>query len=188
MATRIRRAGLLATLALLLMATALAGAAWAANAIRCAPSGATGEEPLCEGTARNDVMYGTNKADWMQAGSKGADTLYGRGGDDDLVGGVGPDKVRGGPGDDFISNEEADYPFGQDENHGGPGNDYIVGHLSPEKHFGGRGNDKLVDYNFKARDKNPDYFRCGPGRDEVSYHKGLDRVADDCEVLHPAPY
>jgi hypothetical protein len=70
----------------------------------------------------------------------------------------------------------------------GRGDDYIVGHISPEKHFGGRGNDKLVDYNYKARDKNPDYFRCGPGRDEVSYHKGLDRVADDCEVLHPARY
>jgi hypothetical protein len=28
--------------------------------------------------------------------------------------------------------------------------------------------------------------RRGKGRDEVLYNKGLDRVADDCEVLDPA--
>lgn len=51
-----------------------------------------------------------------------------------------------------------------------------------------RGNDSLVDFNYKARNKNPDYFHCGPGRDEVSNTKGLDRVADACEVLHAAKY
>jgi hypothetical protein len=34
--------------------------------------------------------------------------------------------------------------------------------------------------------KNPDVFRCGAGRDEVIYNKGLDQVADDCEILSPA--
>jgi hypothetical protein len=58
----------------------------------------------------------------------------------------------------------------------------------PSATLAGGGNDILVDFNYKARNKNPDYFRCGPGRDEVSNNKGLDRVADDCEVLHAARY
>jgi Ca2+-binding RTX toxin-like protein len=182
MATRIRRAGLMVALTLLLT-TALAGVAWAANVIHCPNSNGY---PTCLGTGKNDLMYGTNKADSIAGGHRGADTLYGRGGDDDLIGGVGPDKVYGGPGDDYISNGDSDFPFGRDENHGGRGNDHIVGNLSPEKHFGGRGNDRLVDHNYRARDKNPDVFRCGPGTDEVYYHKGLDKVADDCELLYPA--
>jgi hypothetical protein len=35
--------------------------------------------------------------------------------------------------------------------------------------------------------KTPDVFRCGPGRLKVHHNKGLDKVADDCEVLRPAP-
>ena len=58
-----------------------------------------------------------------------------------------------------------------------------MGNLDSEKHFGGPGDDSFVDY---KSGKNPDVFRCGAGRDEVTYNKGLDRVADDCEVLHPA--
>ena len=77
----------------LLMATSLAGVAWAANVIRCAPRIVV---PFCEGTGKNDVMYGTNKADWIGGGQYGADTLYGRDGDDELVGGGGPDTIRGG--------------------------------------------------------------------------------------------
>jgi hypothetical protein len=63
---------------------------------------------------------------------------------------------------------------------GGPGNDHIVGNLRSEEHFGGRGNDTLVDSDSK---RHPDVFRCGPGRDTVTYTKGVDEVADDCEVL-----
>jgi hypothetical protein len=76
-----------------------------------------------------------------------------------------------------------DARFGEDENHGGAGADFILGQLDSEKHFGGRGDDTIVDH---KSGKNPDVFSCGAGRDEVSYKKGLDRVADDCEVLHPA--
>ena len=36
--------------------------------------------------------------------------------------------------------------------------------------------------------KNPDVLRCGPGVDRVHYNKGLDKVADDCEDLHPYRY
>jgi Ca2+-binding RTX toxin-like protein len=179
MATRMRRAGVAVALTLL-MATALAGVAWAANVIQC-PNHS--EFPSCLGTDKNDVMYGTNKADTIGGGPHGADTLYGYGGEDYLIGGSGPDKVHGGPGDDQITNQETDYWFGEDENHGGPGDDLIVGNLMSEKHYGGRGSDTITDY---KSGKRPDTFRCGPGHDEVLYNKGLDKVAADCEVLTAA--
>ena len=180
MATRMWRAGVAVALALL-MATALAGVAWAANVINC-PNNRS-EYLTCEGTAKNDVMYGTDKADLIGGGRRGADTLYGRGGNDELGGDVGPDKVYGGPGDDRIANSDSDYWFGEDENHGGPGDDTIVGNLMSEKHYGGRGSDTLVDY---KSGKRPDTFRCGPGFDYVYYNKGLDKVAADCEKLWAA--
>src|SRR5215208_4570822 len=157
MATRIKRAGVAAALALL-MASALAGAAWAANVIQC-PNDRS-EYLTCEGTAKNDVMYGTDKADLIGGGRRGADTLYGRGGNDELGGDVGPDKVYGGTGDDTI-----------------------VGQLMSEKHYGGRGSDTIADY---KSGKRPDTFRCGPGYDYVLYNKGLDKVAGDCEDLWAA--
>lgn len=164
----------------LLMATALAGVAWAANVKHCGPN--PGGDGICWGTNRNDVIYGTNKTDRI-GGSFGADTLYGRGGDDELGGGSGPETIHGGPGDDYITNGDNDYWFGKDENHGGRGNDSIVGNLMSEKHFGGRGDDYLGDYKSIKR---PDTFRCGPGFDEVHYSKGLDKVAADCEKLWAA--
>lgn len=179
MVMRIRRAALMVALTLL-MATSLAGVAWAANVIRCAPRIVV---PFCEGTGKNDVMYGTNKADWIGGGQYGADTLYGRDGDDELVGGVGPDTIRGGPGDDYITNGDNDYWFGEDENHGGRGNDSIVGNLMSEKHFGARGDDYLGDYKSIER---PDTFRCGSGLDQAHYNKGIDKVAADCEKLWAA--
>jgi Ca2+-binding RTX toxin-like protein len=179
MATRIRRAVVAAALALL-MATVLAGVAWAANVIHCPNSGGF---PTCRGTGKNDVMYGTNKADTIGSGHHGADTLYGRGGDDELGGGSGPDTIHGGPGDDYITDGDNDYWFGEDQNHGGRGNDSIVGNLMSEKHFGGRGDDYLGDYKSIKR---PDTFRCGPGYDYVYNNKGLDKVADDCEKLWAA--
>src|SRR5215208_5831939 len=154
MATRIKRAGVAAALTLL-AATALAGVAWAANVIHC-PNNRS-EFLTCEGTAKNDVMYGTDNADLIGGGRRGADTLYGRGGNDELGGDVGPDKVYGGPGDDRI-----------------------VGQLMSEKHYGGRGSDTITDYKSSKR---PDTFRCGPGYDYVYYNKGLDKVADDREFL-----
>ena len=156
MATRIRRAAFMVALTLL-MATALAGVAWAAN-IQC-PKGSSG---TCWGTQKADVIIGTNQKDFIDA-QRGADL------------------VRAGRGADRIAGD--DYWLGRDENHGGPGADHIVGNLDSEKHFGGRGDDLLVD---EKSGKNPDVFRCGAGRDEVTYNKGLDRVADDCEVLIPA--
>jgi hypothetical protein len=175
---KIRRAVVAAAFAWLL-AAALAGVAWAANVIHCPNSSGY---PTCVGTGKNDLMYGTNKADSIGGGHRGADALYGRGGDDvELIGGVGPDKVHGGPGDDRITNQESDYPFGRDANYGGPGNDSIIGNISPEHHYGGRGDDYIADH--QASNRNPDVFRCGPGRDEAYFNKGLDKVANDCEIL-----
>jgi Ca2+-binding RTX toxin-like protein len=162
MTKRIQRAGLMVALALL-TAVALAGVAWAAN-IQCPNDPQDIGGGTCWGTEEADVIMGTSQRD----------EIYGFRGDD---------LVRAGAGADLIINGEDDYRFGEDENHGGPGADRIVGNLDSEKHFGGRGDDLLGDY---KSGKNPDVFHCGAGRDEVIYNKGLDRVADDCEVLNPA--
>ncbi len=184
MATRIRRAGVVVALTLL-MATALAGVAWAANKIHCPGETSTDPDGYCNGTDRNDVMYGTEGKDDMYA-NRGADVMYGRGGRDSLIGRDGPDIAYGGPGNDYLGSDcDVDDWCGEDEKHGGRGDDHIVGNLRSEHHFGGRGNDLLVD---EDSHKNPDAFRCGPGVDEVYYNKGLDKVADDCEHLHPYRY
>src|SRR5215204_2805371 len=132
MVTRIRRVGLTVSLGLLLLATALAGVAWAAN-IQC-PNDPQGNTGTCWGTQGADVIIGTSQKDFIDA-QRGADL------------------VRAGSGADHIA-----------------GDDYW------------RGEDLLVD---EKSGKNPDVFRCGAGRDEVTYNKGLDRVGDDCEVLSP---
>jgi Ca2+-binding RTX toxin-like protein len=142
----------------------VSGVAWAATTIHCP----------------NDPLHIGGGTCW---GTKGDDVLMGTDGRDEINAAFGDDLVRAGPGPDFITNGESDYSFGEDKNHGGRGADYIVGQLDSEKHFGGRGDDSIVDY---KSGKNPDVIRCGAGRDEVTYNKGLDRVADDCEVLHPA--
>jgi Ca2+-binding RTX toxin-like protein len=170
----------------LLMATAVAGVAWAANTIHCPGASSGNPDGECRGTDKNDVMHGTEGKDDMYAWD-GADVMYGRGGRDSLIGGKGPDIVYGGLGNDYLAEEgdcDLDFSCGEDEKHGGPGDDHIVGNLRSEHHFGGLGNDLLVDY---ASGRYPDVFRCGPGRDEVTYNKGLDKVADDCEILEPYP-
>jgi Ca2+-binding RTX toxin-like protein len=185
MATRIRRAGLMVGLTIL-MATALAGVAWAANTIHCPGPSSGNPDGECRGTDRNDVMHGTEGKDDMYAWD-GADVMYGRGGRDSLIGGKGPDVVYGGLGNDYLAEEgdcDLDSYCGEDEKHGGPGADHIVGNLRSEHHFGRRGDDSLVD---PDSGRYPDVFRCGPGRDEVTYNKGLDKVAEDCEILEPYP-
>ena len=184
MMTRIRRVGLTVSLALLLLATALAGVAWAANTIHCPGQSSGNLDGECGGTDRNDVMYGTEGTDEMWA-RRGADVMYGRGGRDILTGDEGPDIAYGGRGDDgLIADCDVDSYCGEDEKHGGPGADHLVGNLRSEHHFGGRGNDLLVDAD---SGRYPDVFRCGPGRDEILYNKGFDKVAEDCEILKPYP-
>ena len=181
MATRIRRAGLMVGLALL-MATALAGVAWAANVIHC-PNG-PGESHSCRDTAADDKVLGTPQKDHI-ATFDGDDTVYAYKGDDFIEGDKGDDTYYGGRGDDYLGADcDLDSYCGEDEKHGGPGADHIVGNLRSEHHFGGRGNDLLVD---PDSGRYPDVFRCGTGRDRVIYNKGLDKVAEDCEILEPYP-
>src|SRR5215218_2326402 len=86
MATRIRRAGVAVALALLLMATALAGVAHA---------------KIVSGTPDNDYLLGTIKSDLIR----------GRGGDDYIRAFAGDDVVRGGGNDEIYAGEGADIVF-----------------------------------------------------------------------------
>jgi Ca2+-binding RTX toxin-like protein len=104
MATRIRRAGIAVALALLLMATPLAGVAYA---------------KIISGTPGNDYLLGTIKKDLIR-GRRGDDYIRALAGDDLLRGGAGDDVVRGGGGNDEI------YPGeGPDIVLAGAGNDKI---------------------------------------------------------------
>jgi Ca2+-binding RTX toxin-like protein len=104
MATRIRRAGVAAALALLLMATALPDVAHAKIII---------------GTPDNDYLLGTINNDLIR-GRGGDDYIRALAGNDPLRGGAGDDVVRGGNGNDEIySGEGPDIVFA------GAGNDKI---------------------------------------------------------------
>jgi Ca2+-binding RTX toxin-like protein len=103
MATRIRRAVVTVALALLL-AAALAGAAYAATLV-----GTNGSNALI-GSRGSDIIYGLNGydvlegkagADELYAG-KGTDEAYGARGADYLVGGTGFDQLYGQQGNDII--------------------------------------------------------------------------------------
>jgi TolB protein len=85
MATRIQRAVVAVALALL-MATALAGAAWAATLV---------------GNAGENYLVGTPDKDTI-SGLAEDDDIVGRGGADDLSGGRGEDKLEGRQGGDYI--------------------------------------------------------------------------------------
>ena len=95
MATRIRRAGLMVALTLL-MATALAGVAWAATLV---------------GTDEPDKLIGTPKND----------TILGRGGNDKIGGREGDDYIRGGGNSDYVSGSQGD-----DHIIPGPGTDWWI--------------------------------------------------------------
>ena len=162
-----------------------AGVAWAAT-VNCQM------RVDCEGTDEPDHLIGTNKADFMNAkqdddllvGFRGADEMVGdippRGaadstttdGDDELIGYRGPDTLigfggsdylRGGRGDDLIeATEQSDNP-GQDTVRGSSDQDLIL-----------------------AVDGSKDTIFCGRGEeDEVIFDKGLDVVADNCELQKP---
>jgi Ca2+-binding RTX toxin-like protein len=104
MATRIRRAGVAVALALLLMATPLAGVAYA---------------KIISGTPGNDYLLGTIKKDLI-GGRRGDDYIRALAGDDILHASAGDDVVRGGGGNDVIYSGE-----GPDIVLAGAGNDKI---------------------------------------------------------------
>jgi len=103
MATRIRRAGVAVALALL-MATALAGAVWAADRV------GTNDSDLLIGTDARDTIYGLN----------GPDDVYGKAGSDRLYGGSDSDEIHGNRNADYIVASQ-----GPDDLFGGRSTDVI---------------------------------------------------------------
>jgi hypothetical protein len=90
-----RRAGVAAALALLLMATPLAGVAYAKIV-----SGTPGNDYLL-GTTKKDLIRGLEKDDYIRA-LAGEDLLYGGAGDDVVRGGNGNDQIFPGEGPDIV--------------------------------------------------------------------------------------
>ena len=158
-----------------------AGVAWAAN-VNCKVG-----EP-CVGTDRPDRLNGTNKPDDMHArqdddllrGRSGADLmlgdrpnvqdtttdgddeLFGNNGEDSLGGLGGSDLLRGGGMADRIEARESSENPGEDTVGGGGGKDVIFAH-----------------------DNEFDTINCGGNVDEVTFDKGLDEVAANCENRKP---
>jgi Ca2+-binding RTX toxin-like protein len=110
MATRIRRAGVALALALLLMATPLAGVAHAKIV-----SGTPDNDYLL-GTIKNDLLRGRGGDDYIRAlagidflrGGAGDDVVRGGGGNDEIYPGEGPDIVLAGAGNDKIYARDTD--------------------------------------------------------------------------------
>ena len=125
MAARIRRAVLTVALTLL-MATALAGVAWAATRV------GTNDMDLLVGTTNNDTLYGLDGPDDILAkdgkdrlyGGDDSDELQGNRGGDYIAGDQGPDDLYGGRGSDFL--DAADGFREQDSVNCGPGLDRAV--------------------------------------------------------------
>jgi Ca2+-binding RTX toxin-like protein len=92
MATRIRRAGFVAALALL-TAIALASVAWAATLV------GTDEPDKLVGSPNNDKILGHGGNDRISAG-EGDDYIRGGGGNDYIEGRLGDDHIIPGPGAD----------------------------------------------------------------------------------------
>ena len=176
--------------AMMLMGAALvlaSGVAWAAT-VNCQVG------VFCEGTDEPDELIGTSKRDVMSGlqdddrlvgfmrademygdnpelggddtSTDGDDELFGYRGHDILLGFGGSDYLRGGRGDDLIdATEESDNP-GEDTVRGSRGQDFIG-----------------------AVDGFKDTVYCGRGdKDEVFFDKGLDVVADNCELRKPRSY
>jgi Ca2+-binding RTX toxin-like protein len=172
--------------ALALMGAALvltAGVAWAAT-VDCRVG------VFCEGTDEPDELFGTNQPDEMSGlqdddllvGFMGADEMYGddpepgddtrTDGDDELIGYRGSDTLsgfggsdylRGGRGDDLIDATEESVNRGRDTVRGSRDQDLIL-----------------------AVDDFKDTIFCGRGEDEVFFDRGLDIVADNCEIQNPS--
>ncbi len=114
-------------------------------------------------------------------GTDGDDEVIGRNKADHIFAGYGNDVVRAGKGADYIEGG-IDLRRGKDVNYGGPGDDIVEGHQDAERHYGGGGDDLIYD---PRPASGPDRIRCGRGTDTVYYNEDVDKVAADCEELHP---
>ena len=128
--------------------------------LRRAVSGGGAGTAGCSGKMRG----GTRRADVLVAGVRG-ERLFGRGGHDVVRGRGGKDCLDGGPG--------ADRLFGN------AGDDLLVGGAGKDVIEGGVGRDTI-----RARDRDVDRIRCGPGRDVV-YVDRVDRHTG-CEIVRRA--
>lgn len=166
--------------AVLVLAT---GVAWAAT-VDCKVG------VFCEGTDEPDDLNGTNQPDEMSGlqdddllvGFMGADEMYGddpepvgddtsTDGDDELIGYRGPDTLLGFGGSDYLRGGRGDDRIDATEESDNPGKDTVRG---------SRDQDSIdADDGFK------DIIFCGRGEDEVIFDKGLDVVADNCEIQNP---
>jgi hypothetical protein len=159
----------------------LAGVAWAAN-VNCQVG-----EP-CVGTNDPDRLNGTNKEDDMFArqdddllrGRSGFDVMFGdhppvqdttTDGDDELFGNNGPDTLAGLGGSDLLKGGGMADRIEAIEASENPGEDTVGG---------GGGKDVIF-----AQDNEFDTINCGHNVDEVTFDKGLDRVAANCENRKP---
>jgi hypothetical protein len=159
----------------------VAGVAWAAT-VNCQVG-----EP-CVGTNDPDRLNGTNKQDLMLArqdddllrglsgfdvmigdhppvqdsSTDGDDELFGNNGEDSLGGLGGSDLLKGAGQADRIEAREASLNPGEDTVGGGGGKDVIF-----------------------AQDNEFDTINCGANVDEVTFDKGLDEVAANCENRKP---
>jgi Ca2+-binding RTX toxin-like protein len=172
--------------ALTLMGAALvaaSGVAWAAT-VDCRVG------VFCEGTDEPDELIGTDQRDVMSGlqdedllvGFMGADEMYGddpdfRGddtrtdGDDELIGYRGPDTLFGFGGSDYLRGGRGDDLIDATERSANPGRDTVRG---------SRNQDSIG-----AVDDFKDTIFCGRGEDEVFFDRGLDVVADNCEIQNP---
>jgi Ca2+-binding RTX toxin-like protein len=148
--------------AVLAALVAVSGVAWAVTAVHCG-SPKNVEGGTCRGTIGDDYVIGTDKRD-------------------EIASNTGDDVVRGGRGHDEINTDydDSSIDYGNDLVYGGPGDDSLGGSREADRYHGGGGDDGLSDWHSGE----PDVFRCGPGYDRVTYNKG-DKVAADCEELHP---
>jgi Ca2+-binding RTX toxin-like protein len=159
----------------------VAGVAWAAT-VNCQVG-----EP-CVGTNDPDRLNGTNKEDDMFArqdddllrGRSGFDVMFGdhppvqdttTDGDDELFGNNGPDTLAGLGGSDLLKGGGMADRIEAREASENPGEDTVGG---------GGGKDIIF-----AQDNEFDTINCGANVDEVTFDKGLDRVAANCEKRKP---
>ena len=158
-----------------------AGVAWAAT-VNCQvgePCVGTDDPDRLNGTDQRDNMHARQDGDLLRGRSgadvmfgdhppvqdtttDGADELFGNNGEDTLAGLGGSDVLKGGGQADLIEAREASENPGEDTVGGGGGKDVIFAH-----------------------DNEFDTINCGANVDEVTFDKGLDEVAANCENRKP---
>jgi RTX calcium-binding nonapeptide repeat (4 copies) len=130
---------------------------------------------VCRGTQEDDEIIGTLN-NYTINSLAGRDYILGRDGDDTAFGGPGNDAIQGADGRDYLYGEE-----GGDSLFGGVGPDGIYPSQGEDDVRAGDGDDRV----YAPTDGSVDRIYCGKGDDRVVSGKE-DRIAKDCEGLHPA--